>query len=119
MILRLPFPPSVNTYWRNIKGRTLLSAKGRKYAKDVVDALWQHKAKHGAIETFGSSRLRMEITLYPKDNRRRDVDNFAKAVLDSLQKAGVYIDDSQIDDLHIMRGAPHEHPNVEVYIRSI
>lgn len=28
LMLTLPFPPSVNSYWRNIKGRTLISEKG-------------------------------------------------------------------------------------------
>ena len=34
--LELPFPPSMNRYYRNLNGRTLLSAKGRKYKNDVV-----------------------------------------------------------------------------------
>jgi len=35
IILILPFPPSVNGYWRNINGKTLISAKGRAYKKAV------------------------------------------------------------------------------------
>ena len=31
--LTLPWPPTVNTYWRNFGGRTIVSAKGRSYRK--------------------------------------------------------------------------------------
>lgn len=95
----LPFPPSVNTYWRNLgNGRTVLSAKAREYRK-VVIALTASKKPL-------LSRLRMVIELYPPDRRRRDVDNSLKAILDSLQHAGVYRDDEQIDELTVMKKSP-------------
>ena len=34
---------------------------------------------------------------FPPDRRRRDLDNLQKPLLDALQHAGVYEDDSQID----------------------
>jgi crossover junction endodeoxyribonuclease RusA len=34
---------------------------------------------------------------FPPDRRRRDLDNIQKPVLDALEHAGVYEDDSQID----------------------
>ncbi len=34
---------------------------------------------------------------FPPDRRRRDLDNLLKSVLDALEHAGVYADDSQID----------------------
>jgi crossover junction endodeoxyribonuclease RusA len=34
---------------------------------------------------------------FPPDHRRRDLDNIQKPVLDALEHAGVYEDDSQID----------------------
>lgn len=48
-----------------------------------------------------SARVRMFVALYPPD-RRRDVDNYAKALLDSLVEAGVLADDSQVDDLRLV-----------------
>jgi Holliday junction resolvase RusA-like endonuclease len=35
----LPFPPSVNTYWRTFRGRMIISAKGREY-REVVENLF-------------------------------------------------------------------------------
>jgi crossover junction endodeoxyribonuclease RusA len=50
-----------------------------------------------------SGRLHVTLTAYPPDRRRRDIDNLAKSVLDAMQHAGVYLDDSQIDRLTIIR----------------
>ena len=97
--LTLPFPPSVNGYWRNINGRTLISVKGRAYKKAVARLVqWNHAAKQ--LE----SRLEVLVILHPPDKRKRDIDNSMKALLDSMQAAGVYLDDSQIDRLVIERG---------------
>ena len=35
MEIVLPYPPSVNTYWRAVKGRVILSKKGREYRHAV------------------------------------------------------------------------------------
>jgi crossover junction endodeoxyribonuclease RusA len=32
----LPWPPSANTYYRRVGAKTLISAKGRSYCKDVT-----------------------------------------------------------------------------------
>jgi len=99
IVLTLPFPPSVNGYWRNINGRTLISAKGRAYKKAVARLTqWNYAAKQ--LE----SRLEVLVILHPPDRRKRDIDNSMKALLDSMQAAGVYLDDSQIDRLAIERG---------------
>ena len=97
----LPWPPSMNTYWRNWKGRMVLSKKGREYrglvagSPDVV-AWVEHYHPMPA-------RLKMRIDVFQPDRRRRDLDNLPKGIQDGLQKAEVYIDDCQIDDLHIIR----------------
>jgi len=96
MNITLPWPPSVNTYWRMVNGRMLISADGRAYRQAVVDQMWAQ----GKIKHFDGS-LRMTIAAYRPDKRRRDLDNLLKATLDSLAHAGVYEDDSQIHDLRI------------------
>jgi crossover junction endodeoxyribonuclease RusA len=94
--ITLPFPPSVNTYWRNFNGRTILSAKGREY-RLAVEALL-HKQN---IDLKLTTKLKVEIEAYRPDNRRRDLDNLLKAPLDALGHSNVYEDDSQIVDLRI------------------
>jgi len=92
----LPWPPSVNTYWRNFDGRMIISAKGREYRETVGDQMTvQRMVKHC------SGPLRVVIEAWRPDKRRRDLDNLLKATLDGLAHAGVYEDDSQIVDLRI------------------
>lgn len=97
--VRLPWPPSVNTYWRSVNGRVLISRTGREYRAAVsrID-----------LPRFGAARLAVTIDAYPPDKRRRDLDNLPKSVLDAMQHAGAFDDDSQIDRLTIERHAPCE-----------
>lgn len=94
-IYELPYPPSVNTYWRNVKGRTLISKAGREYRNKVCASTYH-------FETL-QCRLSVEIEAFMPDKRKRDIDNLPKAILDSLSHAGVWVDDSQIDVLKISR----------------
>ncbi len=109
--LTLPFPPSVNNYWRRVGKRTLISKRGRIYRQHVV----------GAVLLAGANcqlkcRLAVLIKAYPPDRKIRDLDNLPKAVLDSLTKASVYEDASPIDDLHIVRMGVCKPGKVEVDI---
>ena len=94
--LTLPWPPTVNTYWRMYQNRMIISEAGRKYRKAVAEQVFlQSRGK----TTVGP--VKVVIEAWRPDNRRRDLDNLLKAVLDSLGHAGIYIDDSLIVDLRI------------------
>jgi crossover junction endodeoxyribonuclease RusA len=85
--------------WRVFRGRAILSADGRAYRKAVADqVLIQRAAKHI------TQPVKVSITAYRPDNRKRDLDNLLKACLDGLSHAGVFVDDSQIVDLRIRWG---------------
>lgn len=95
----LPWPPTVNTYWRHARGRHYISKKGTDYRKQVTSII---TAANLVIQT--SSRLKIKIDAHPPDKRRRDLDNLQKAVFDSLTSAGFMLDDEQIDDFRVRRG---------------
>jgi crossover junction endodeoxyribonuclease RusA len=101
MQLTLPFPPSTNRIWRSVcvrgRPRVLLSREGRAFRQAVREVL---QGQHVQALT---GRLYVRMDAHPPDNRRRDLDNLQKSILDALQQAGVYLDDSQVDDLHICR----------------
>jgi crossover junction endodeoxyribonuclease RusA len=42
--------------------------------------------------------------IHPPDNRRRDLDNVLKAVLDAIEAAGIIEDDSQVRRLELAFG---------------
>jgi crossover junction endodeoxyribonuclease RusA len=93
--IELPFPPSVNHYYRRVGPRTLISREGRGFRERVCAILAELEV--GALE----GPLRMEIEVYPPDRQRRDIDNLQKSLIDALQHGGLYADDSQIKNLNI------------------
>jgi crossover junction endodeoxyribonuclease RusA len=111
VILELPYPPSVNTYWRNLNGRTLISKAGRTYRTNTLALL------HGTPTITG--RVRVSIIAHPPDKRRRDLDNLPKAALDALTHASVIEDDSMIDDLRITRAIPTPGGKLTIMIEAI
>lgn len=88
--VELPYPPSVNHYYRRVCSRTLISREGRRYRERVCASLGDL-----GIRRFVGP-VAVEVELFPPDRRRRDCDNTLKALFDSLQHGGVYRDDSQI-----------------------
>lgn len=116
----LPFPPSVNGYWRHVvigkSVRTLLSAAGREFKRKVARAL---QAQLGGQREPILGHCRLYVALHAPDRRRRDVDNYAKALLDSLTEAGVWADDSQIRDLRLVWGAVLPGGKAVVTIRQL
>ncbi len=100
MVIELPWPPSVNHYWRRQQNQYFVSAEGKAYRNKLFYLCVNYK-EHFTKE----QRLSVTIEAYPPDNRRRDLDNILKSLLDSLQYAGVYADDSQIDYLTIKRNS--------------
>lgn len=102
---RLPWPPSVNHYWRHVvingRPRTLLSKEGREFKQAAVGAVLQQRRGPSAPL---SGRLAIAVTLFPPDRRRYDMDNRLKAVLDSLTEARVWEDDRYVKIIHLEEG---------------
>jgi crossover junction endodeoxyribonuclease RusA len=111
--LTLPWPPTVNTYYRHVGRKTLISKGGRAYRDAVCMAVIEQRAKR--VE----GRLAVHIVAYPPDRRRRDLDNLCKAALDALQHAGVFVDDGAIDDLSVYRSCIVAGGKIKVTVLSI
>ena len=94
--MTLPWPPTVNTYWRYWQGKVLISKKGREYRKAVAGEVLLQKANKNI-----DYAMKVEIKAYRPDRRRRDLDNILKAILDSMTHAGVMQDDALIEDLRV------------------
>lgn len=118
MKLVLPFPPSVNTYWRApnsgpLKGRHLISAKGRAFQSAACAAIIEQLRR---LPKPSSSPAAVEIVLYPPDARRRDIDNYNKALFDALTHAGIWEDDSQVKRMLVEWGPQVPSGKVEITI---
>lgn len=94
----LPYPPSVNHYWRTAKGVTYISKEGRVFREKVRKIITDLK-----LNIHLTSRLKVTLYVAPPDRRKRDIDNTLKASLDALSHAGFWLDDCQIDDLRVVR----------------
>jgi len=120
MKLILPFPPSVNTYWRApnkgpLKGRHLISAKGRAYQSAACAAIIEQLRRLPKPTTAYAA---VEIIFYPPDARRRDLDNYNKALFDALTHAGVWEDDSQVKRMLVEWGPVVPKGKVEITINK-
>ena len=100
VVLHLPWPPTVNSYYKITRhGQRYLDKKVRAFRDVVAESV--HEQMPGI--TLDES-LFMEVYLFPPDRRKRDLDNYMKGLLDALTNAGMWDDDSLIDQLHIYRG---------------
>ena len=116
--LTLPWPPSINHYYANAKrgkfmGR-MIGAAGQAYRVEVLSGV---RAGHRRPPML-TGRLSVAVLAQPPtrkvnghvDNSRRDLDNVWKCLLDALTNAGVWADDSQIDELYIVRAPKTDAP---------
>lgn len=101
----LDYPPTTNNLYETLRnGKRRKSTKAREYESNVLATWCELKQTLGFKAFKETDRLRLTITLFAKDKRRRDIDNI-KIIPDALAKAGVYPDDSQIDELKVIRGS--------------
>lgn len=97
---RLPWPPSVNCYIRRGNNRSYMTKRGKEFRLDVCQAILNSDEPIGPPL---SGRVAVSIELTAPDKRKRDIDNHVKAALDALEHAGVYENDSQIDEIRVKR----------------
>ena len=111
LVLNLPLPPSVNSYRTIFRGRMGISKVGREFKEKVSDYVAEYN-----VPKLGKARLEFQVTLYPRDRRKQDIDNRIKALWDALADAGVFDDDEQIDVLIVNRGEIKKDGGCLVYI---
>ena len=121
MILSLPWPPSVNVYWRNVAGRVLISREGRAYSHAVYDCVLMQCVPRSSLNVTRrfDSPVSVDIIAYPPNRARRDLDNLPKAVLDALTKARVWEDDSLVHDLRIRWGEARKGGEIQITINAM
>jgi len=95
--LELPYPPSINHYWGQSGKTKFIGKKGKEFRAEVLAICMREKVR------AMSGRLSLHVNLYPPDRRKRDIDNPIKSLCDACEHAGCYVNDSQIDELHVIR----------------
>lgn len=101
--LELPFPPTSNHAYATVTtrggARRVKSANARNYAF-LVQILT--KRVHPIPPFTHTDRIGITINLYPPDNRRFDIANREKILVDAVSSV-LGFDDSQVDRITIER----------------
>lgn len=109
MTITLPPPPSANRYWRNFRGRTVVSGEAKAY-KDA--AAWLARAA-GMDEPL-TGNVALTVRWY-RERKAGDLSNRLKILEDALQGVA-YVNDSQIVRIVAERYDDKRNPRVEVEV---
>ena len=94
----------------------LISRKGREYRRAVLAEIVRQKVTQG----LGDARLALTVGCHRGDKRKYDLDNLLKSLLDSMQHAGLFDSDGQIDELMIFRSdIDRKQPRVSIQLSAI
>lgn len=115
----LPWPPTVNTYYRLVvmgkAPRVLISKRGREYREACSAHVHAQRIPRNQL----TGKLSVTIAAFPPDRRTRDLDNLLKGLLDAMRHASVIRDDADIDRLAIERGPVRKDGEVHLEISEI
>lgn len=112
MILTLPYPPSLNRYYRKFRGKVVLSPEGRNYRWEVLAA----RPRDGWPIP---GPVKVAICVFPPTRWGIDLDNACKACCDGLQEAKIIANDREIAELHVFRGPKRPIPRLFVLIETL
>ena len=95
--LKLPWPPvTANQYWKVWRNRAVLNPKAKAYRDEVY---YRFRTDAG----YGNARIAVVIYVTAPTRHKLDLDNMCKIPLDCLMHANWMHDDSQIDQLTVIR----------------
>jgi crossover junction endodeoxyribonuclease RusA len=98
--LTLPYPPSINAYWRRNGHRYFIAPAGIAFRTEV-----EVFCMAAGVRPLAGP-VALTVSLVPGDRRRRDIDNVLKPLLDALTHGGAWADDSQVKRLVVTMGDP-------------
>lgn len=103
-------PPSTQHLYLHKGSITFMTKEGKEY-KEMSQ--WEIKNQYKDKPT--EEAISVIIELYFKDERKRDIDNFNKILLDAGSKL-LWKDDTQIQELVIRKFIDRDNPRVEMFI---
>lgn len=131
--LTLPYPPSINHYWQHKAVRSrqtrrwmvikFLSKRAKDFRQLVQNAVYEQLGMPPKL------RQRLAVIVHehygPRDEQHehdgpaQDIDNCLKPLLDALEHGKVFVNDSQVDELLVIKKRRAAIGRVEVTIRTI
>lgn len=101
-------PCSTNMLYRR-HGHVIYLSKAGKDLKESYQ--WQIKSKYKGKPL--KSEVKLKVELFFGDNRKRDIDNYNKILLDAFTGI-LWEDDSQIQCLEIKKNKDIKNPRIEI-----
>lgn len=102
----LPVPPSANRYWRVANNRIIVSEDAAEYKATIFRQLRDCEPLRGDVA--------VNFTVF-RPWKRGDLDNYTKVMFDAL-KGLVWLDDSQVIEIHSFRDDDKINPRVEFLV---
>lgn len=103
--LTLPYPPQLNHLYAVVRGRKILSSKGRQYREDAARI-----ARDAGTRPL-SGKVQVTLTIY-RPRRAGDIDNLFKAPFDAM-KGIAWGDDAQVKKLTAVLDDDKHNPRLE------
>lgn len=94
--LKLPFPISVNRYYKHTRKGVNISEEGMKFRRVVSFIVAANRRHHNITNRIIDEPVEITVEYYPDNNRVHDIDNPLKCLFDSLTKAQVWTDDKLV-----------------------
>jgi crossover junction endodeoxyribonuclease RusA len=112
LVLKNIRPVSVNMMYRTYRGRVILSKRGREFKNEVGAAIEEMKLN----KVLGDIELTIIFSF--GDRRRRDIDNYGKAIIDCV-KGVMFEDDSAIMRLVMIKKLGARETSMDIVASSI
>lgn len=112
--LTLPWPPSINHYWRRAGKVIHVSTEGARFFRRCGIAV---RAQFGAAPI--ATPVAVMVECWGPRRNWGDVDNRAKPLLDALTKAELWTDDKLVRDLRIVDRGRCAGGRVVVWVRPM
>ena len=98
-VIDLPLlAPSTNTYYRRSGHHIHISNKGKEFKRAAQEIILEKFPEQSPLKC----NIELNLELHFKHKRARDIDNYNKALLDSMTGI-IYEDDSQITSMKIRK----------------
>ena len=92
-------PPTINNYYRHSRRATYKRAEARVWQAATTSRI---RTAWGQREAY-SGAVKLRIVFEVQTRRKWDMDNRIKPLQDCLEYAGVIVNDSQVEILHVER----------------
>lgn len=118
----LPMPPTINSYWADRiiqKGARAFGARYVTHEGKHYMAQMEERVTDLRMRYHSEAMLAMMMVVCFRDARRNDLDNRVKSFQDSLKQAKVYMDDSQIELLQVIKGPNIQEGRVLLFLSEI